>query len=313
MSYYDEQLQELEQQVARKNRLETELKVLHTKCAELSEKVQELKKQKMNEQKDVDRLEGHSLAAFYYHVIGKKDEMLSKEQREAYEAAVKYDVAAGELEAMKERIRRDEDELFRLQNCEQRYEEAFKVKIEAVKASSVPEATEIFELEKRISCLENQKKEIGEAISAGQKALQYVDKILSELGSAESWGTWDLFGGGLVSDIAKHSHLDDAQEMVGKLQIALREFKMELTDVKISADIKVNIDGFLRFADYFFDGLFADWAVLDKIENSKEQVYKTRTEVNTVLRKLIEMQSAVEKEQEQLKSEAKQLVLKVSV
>jgi len=35
--------------------------------------------------------------------------------------------------------------------------------------------------------------------------------------------------------------------------------------------MQVNVDGFLRFADYFFDGLFADWAVLDRINQSQEQ------------------------------------------
>lgn len=73
----------------------------------------------------------------------------------------------------------------------------------------------------------------------------------------------------MLSDMVKHSHLDEAQQRVKYLQVQLRRFKTELTDVTIHADIQVSIDGFLRFADYFFDGLFADWAVLDKINNPK--------------------------------------------
>lgn len=52
------------------------------------------------------------------------------------------------------------------------------------------------------------------------------------------------------------------------LQSQLRAFRTELADVTISADFQVNIDGFLRFADYVFDGIFADWAVLDRINQA---------------------------------------------
>ena len=43
---------------------------------------------KRQEQADVDRLEGHSLATFFYQVIGKMDEKLDKERQEAYAARV---------------------------------------------------------------------------------------------------------------------------------------------------------------------------------------------------------------------------------
>ena len=85
--------------------------------------------------------------------------------------------------------------------------------------------------------LQNQKRELQEAISAGQIALECTDRILESLGSAEGWGTWDLFGGGIIADMAKHSHLDDAQAMVEELQTQLRRFKTELADVTISAEV----------------------------------------------------------------------------
>ncbi len=56
----------------------------------------------------------------------------------------------------------------------------------------------------------------------------------------------------------------------------------ELADVTIHADMQVNIDGFLRFADYFFDGLFANWAVLDQIGHSQTQVQSTRNQTENV-------------------------------
>ena len=50
--------------------------------------------------------------------------------------------------------------------------------------------------------------------------------------------------------------------------------------------MQVSIDGFLRFADYFFDGLFADWAVGDKISESQPSVQKVKGQIRSALSKL---------------------------
>ena len=72
--------------------------------------------------------------------------------------------------------------------------------------------------------------------------------------------------------------------------------------------MQVNVDGFLRFADYFFDGLFTDWTVLGKIHQSQEQVRSTRNQIEAVLSRLTGMQRAVEQEQVQLQNKLDPLV-----
>ena len=81
-----------------------------------------------------------------------------------------------------------------------------------------------------------------------------------------------------------------------------------LSDYHLDRTMQVNVDGFLRFADYFFDGLFADWAVLDKINQSQEQVHSTRRQIENVLSRLGGMQRSVEQEQNQLESKLDTLV-----
>ena len=80
------------------------------------------------------------------------------------------------------------------------------------------------------------------------------------------------------------------------LQIQLRRFRTELSDVKIQADIQVRIDGFLRFADFFFDGLFADWAVMDRIGRAQDEMARVRSEICGVLSGLEFAGQRVEKE-----------------
>ena len=296
MSVYDQELRTLREQMERKRQLEAMLKDLRAQRQELTGRVRELEKVKLEEQADVDRLEGHSLAAFFYGVIGKMDEKLTQERQEAYAARVKYDAAARELSAVEEDLERKEAEYRRLEGCEKCYAQVLGEKGAALKAAGGETARAILELEERLAHLRSQQKELSEASSAGRAALVTADEILHSLDSAHGWATWDLLGGGLVADLAKHSHLDSAQAAVERLQVELRRFKTELADVTIDADLQVSIDGFLRFADYFFDGLFVDWAVMDRINQSQAAVEGTRGQIVSVLDRLKAMTAAAERE-----------------
>lgn len=313
MRQYDEELKELQQQAAMKNRLETILKELKMQREELQARVDELANIKEKEQLEVERLERRSLTNYFYQVVGKLDERLTEEKKEAYQAAVKYDAAYSELQAVEADIRTKELEYGRVRRSNERYQELLKEKQEAVKLSGVPEAAEILRLEEQITSLGVHLKELDEAISAGKRAEQIAEGILSSLSSAQGWGTWDLLGGGLIADVAKHSHLDEAQGQVEKLQRALRRFKTELSDVEIIADMQVNIDGFLRFADYFFDGLFADWSVMNRISEAQGQVKNVKSQISSLLGKLNRASISVKAEQTTAKSRLQELVKKVAL
>lgn len=308
MRPYDEQLRALQAQCARKKKLEATVAELRAQRDTYTARTQELEQQCREEQADVDRLEGRSLSAFFYQVIGKMDEKLTQEKREAYAARVKYDAAVRELDGVECDLRRSEEELDSLRDCEQRYASLRQEKTQAVKAAGGSTAEEILTLEERSAYLESQVRELEEACSAGQAALATADQIADSLQSAESWGTWDLVGGGLFADLAKHDQLDKAQASVESLQSQLRHFKTELADVTITADFQVSIDGFLRMADYFFDGLFTDWAVLDQIHQSQAQIQDTRNQICGVLGHLQTLMDQATAERDSLQQEITRLV-----
>ena len=313
MNQYDEKLNRLREQIVRKRHLDSRMRILRAQQDDLTYKVKELEAKKQSEQADVDRLEGRSLAVFFYRVFGSLDEKLSKEQEEAYAAAVKYDAAVSELAAVEEDIRRYGGEAYELRNCEAEYDAVLKEKADAIKASGSPEGEEMLRLENAVTALESRKKELSEAIAAGERASSVADSVLSELDDAESWGTWDMLGGGFIADVVKHSRLDDAQARTEQLQVALRRFKTELADVTIQADMQVNVDGFLRFADYFFDGLLADWTVMERIADSQSQVRSVKNQIRTVQKKLHDLSETTEGELSSIKTQLNELVLKVTV
>lgn len=310
MKFYDTTLKQLYEMTAEKKRLDAKHADLKTQAAAYEEQLVALRTACTKEQEDVDKLEGRSLAAYFYYVIGKKNEKLDKEREEAYAARVKLDAAERELSAVKSEIASVRSRLGELYGCENAYSRALESRREEIKASSSPEAEELLQLEEQIAHHESQQKEIGEAILAGNAAFTIAEKILSELDSADGWNTWDMFGGGgLITHMAKHGHLDDAQELVETLQDKLRSFKTELADVSINADMQVNIDGFLRFADYFFDGLFADWAVADRISESMSAVQKTKDQIGRLVDKLSKMKEEAERREKRLRDRADAIVV----
>ena len=306
-SSFDE-LRRLRGDIERKRRLELMVSDLTVQQAELAEKVRHLEAQKRGEEADVERLEGHSLAALFYGLIGKSEEKLDKERREAAEARVRYDAASRELASVEEDLLRRRAELAELEGCEQRFERALDAKAAELKATGGSAADAILRLEEREAACEHQDRELGEAIAAGAEALATADDILSSLGSAGGWATFDLLGGGLLADLGKYAHLDEAQRMIEELQVQLRRFKTELVDVSVGADFQVGIDGFLRFADFFFDGLIADWAVMDRISSSEEQMQNTRDQIQAVLDTLERMRASNSAELASIQSELNELI-----
>ena len=310
MTNYDNDLIQLQQKVALKKQLEAKLNDLREQRKVFDKQVIELRVAHRNEQEDVEKLEGKSLANYFYQVIGKLDDKLTEERRQAAAARVKLDAAERELAAVDCEIQEIQSQLSELYGCEHDYAAALQKKRAEIKESGTPAGAEILELEEKIAFLESQKREIREAQSAGRNALRAADEVLSELKSAQDWNTWDIWGGGgIITHMAKHGHLDDAQANVMALQGMLRKFKTELADINIQANMQVNVDGFLRFADYFFDGLFADWAVGDRISESQSSVMSVRYKIEQAMNKLTSMDQAADKQIAALKAKIEELVI----
>lgn len=310
MRHFDTQLCELQNQVLKQKHIKAQFADLQEQSVSLRKKVEELAEERQTELEDVEKLERHSLSSFFYKITGKKAEKLDKERKEAYAAAVKYDAAVRELESVERYMKKCEMELAELTGCETRYNDCLKEKERFLKLEGGDTAKHILKLEQKIAYTKHQEKEIKEAIRAGKKALETAEKIVASLDSAKGWSTWDLLGGGMLADMGKYRELDQMQEFVETLQEELHELKSELADVTVQSDIQVKIDGFLRFADYFFDGIFTDLAVREQIQLSLEQAQKTAGQLQTVLARLEVMLSAISEDRKGLREELEACILK---
>ena len=304
------QLAGLSAKLERGKKIDAMLESLQREQRNLAQSEQFLKTVLFREKADVERLERTTATSIIYAMLGKKDEKLDKEQQEAYAAKLKYDAAARQLDDCKMRIDELRREKESLSDCREQYDTVF-AGLQALLRDDPAYADRLCALERQRGEVQNQLRELDEAISAGDAAMWQVRSIEDSLGSAEGWGTWDLLGGGLISDLAKHSHLDDAQAGAEHLQVLLSRFHTELADVYINPQMgAVNVDGFLRFADYFFDGLIADWSVLSRIHESQESVTRVRQQVGDALSKLHTLKAVRAGEKAAVEKQIAELVVK---
>ena len=87
----------------------------------------------------------------------------------------------------------------------------------------------------------------------------------------------------------KHVKIGEASRCLERAKSDLRIFQKELRDVEAIQNLQIDIGGFLTFADFFFDGLIADWLVQSKIQNARKQVADAIAQVEWILGSLRNM------------------------
>ncbi len=297
------QLEEAMQKVCRRRKLSSMLEELMEQQKRLKLKLEEYQALLEKENADVEQLERKSLPHLFYSILGRLGERVEEERKEALAAALKYDQAAAELAQIENRIKELEEELVQYRSCQNEYDSLYEKKREMILASYSEAGQRLLELSSQLMGLKNNRKEIDEAIAAGNEVMEHINNALNSLESAEGWGTFDLIGGGLISDLAKHSHIDDAKAEAGLIQTKLSGFRTELADVRISNGITFSMDEFGKFADFFFDGLIADWCMQSRIHESLASVCNVRDQVQEVLVKLNNMKAGNLENEKKLEQE----------
>ena len=131
-----------------------------------------------------------------------------------------------------------------------------------------------------MNTLEN---DITEAIFAAEDALQHLYQAKKYLKKASNWGIFDIFAGGFITSMIKHSHIDNAQDEIQYAKVALENLSRELQDVDDYIKVDIEIDTFVKLTDYFLDNFISDLFVQSKITSASKQVDEAIYETEKVL------------------------------
>ena len=155
-------------------------------------------------------------------------------------------------------------------------------------------------------------KEIREAIVAGKVAQHKLVEASQAIHKAKDYSTWDtFFDGGLIATALKHEELDKSNSYLHSAQIALQRFQNELLDIQEMKDgtLEVDTDGFVKFADYFFDDLFSEWSIHSKISTAMNQITRVLDDVSNTLLELNRKLVVAEQKKVELLEEKDKILL----
>ncbi len=296
-------LQELSERLSRiieqkrlKEKLEQDFRAVETELLDKSTRLASLAVQLDKEKIDVEKLERISLTYLFYSVLGSREQQLEKERQELLSAQLLYQQNKNQLEYLEREKSRLSYQLENLVGTDSEYELLLSEKEIFIQQSNQIIAKELFEISEKLANLNSEIREITEAITAGNSVIVDLDQAITSLESAEGWGIWDMLGGGFITDMIKHSHIDDARNSVNNAQNKIGQFKRELADVQKNTEVQINIGELASFADFFFDGLIFDWIVQSKIEDSLAQSDKAKGTIAQTIKELEALKKSTQNE-----------------
>jgi hypothetical protein len=302
------ELMEIREKLSSRRKLLADTERTTKMLFERNAKLQELESFLKKEDADVKKLEGLSLTALFYSIVGDKELKLNKERQELLAAKLKYDECKYSVTALEKEIEGFKIRIAALGDLDAQYEAFIRKKEELITQSSNENSRKLLEISESITDTQSKLKELNEAVAAGKNALKGLHEIVGYLESAKNWGTFDMLGGGFISTAVKHSKIDKAKDSINKVQQQIRVFQMELADTGTITEIKIEIDSFSKFADYVFDGLIFDWVVQSKIKRSLESVTQVSERISRVVKHLQNNYKDVQEKQKTLEEEKRIII-----
>lgn len=241
---------------------------------------------------DVEKLKKMSLAAFFAYLHKDKEERLAKEEQEAMHAAFLMKQLESERESMLREFAHCETEIKQKETIEKALEEA-----------QLERSYQDQDLHKDIvACrdlmeqLRQEEKEIDEALGVGEQVMGKLQNACDLLHNAHTWGTIDMFGGGFMSAVIKHSHLNNAQQVIADIENDISRFQKELKDVQDVVIQHVDMSMGNVVMDYAFDNFFTDYLIRAQIDEVHASLEQLQHKVYEICSKLEAQKKQAEKE-----------------
>ena len=235
------------------------------------------------ERHDVEKLESFSPTRIWAGLRGSRDADLAREQAE--EQAAAYAVALAESRLAQARSEHDAAAamLAGLGDVAARRERALAAKEQLLTASGAADGAELISIAGELGTLRSQQHEVREALAAAATAAARLADAGVMLGKARDWSTYDtFFDGGMLGDMMKYDRMDQASALMREADVAMRHLSTELADVGMAGVGGIEVTGLVQAFDVWFDNIFSDWSVRNRIAEAAERTGAAAAAVHRV-------------------------------
>ncbi|MFE5342396.1 hypothetical protein ACFQ80_19380 [Isoptericola sp. NPDC056578] len=250
-----------------------------------------------DETADVARLESLSLVRVWAALRGDRAQRLDAERAEQQAAEYVAATAQARRAAAEREVRVVDAGLAALGDVQARWHAALAAKEAWVRGAGGPGAAELAAVAEQVGGWRAQQVEIGQAQVAAERAARALAAAADELRDADGWSTYDtFFDGGMLASMVKHDKMDRAAGLLREADAALRHLTVELGDLGEQGVGGVGVDGLTRTLDVWFDNIFTDWSVRNRIAEARDRVAGAGRAVHGVRQRLAERGAAADAE-----------------
>ena len=295
--------------------LEERMRFMHKEIEEAEEEVSLLLRKYEKESRDVERLQNDSFSAFLFRLAGRYEDKLEKEQREEINAKIEYDRAITHHKSLIDEKEDLANQIAELKVDKQKFHsELDKRRRELSDKLSEPDGIRFNQIEKEREDIISQIARIEQSLRAASRAKSTAQTVAKSLSSARGWATFDTFTrGGIITHMAKYSHIDEAEGGFNMLSHDLRELNVELGNVDgFTTSGLSNISSGQRMVDFWFDNIFTNLSVLGQIKDNANQIDSLIWSISSIESALKEKRNGREKELAENKKQEEELLLSIN-
>lgn len=192
-----------------------------------------------------------------------------------------YEKALSEYEAVKKELKKREDEMLGLKDCDKEYEETLQKFIGVVRERGGEKAIQLEKLIKELDVSEQKKKEISLLYNEGCTAFELGRDVVRTLEEAKKWRVTDIFLGDRFITENRYDLIYEAQSYLTELKLQLSRFGevLEKSNYTCAQKEKLDLDVNVGIAANFY---------------TQKVILETRNKVVTVCGKLKDILAELE-------------------
>jgi len=259
-----------------------------------------LKESLDKEYKDVKKLENISINNIFATLAGNKEDKLYKEQQEYIQVKLQYEECEWTVRGYIDNLMDMKVRILDLGKYDEEYRILISQKSELIKSLEIEDSikNELEKEENNRNCKIKVEIELKEAIAACCECSEIIKAAIKSLKSAKNWGTFDLFGSNdMMSSIIKHQRINEAKMQLNNLGYSISRLNKELGDINMFFMFDgLNFDDLTYVFDVFFDNVFTDISVQNKIKDALGKVNLLFNKVENLLNELTNTKNQINEE-----------------
>ncbi|WP_027629182.1 hypothetical protein [Ruminiclostridium cellobioparum] len=307
---------ELKNKLAALPVLQERMESLSRRLYDAEDDVRSLLHKYQSEALDVDELQKDKFSHTLLKLIRLYEGKVNKETQEMLSAKLEYDKAAERVKQLAQEKAELAKKISELAADKKLFDTEYIQRENLIKSKISQQAFSSYtELERQQFELTKQIAETDEALHAASRVISAAANAVNHLKSAEGWATYDVWGGGgILSHMAKYDHIDDAKAELNRLGSLMKDFESELRDVNMyDVCAYAGIDSTTRAVDFWFDNIFTDLNVRDKIRDDMYQIQKLMGQIDQICNKLKSNKEQIKKMLSEAESKKSRLVMDFEV